>query len=425
MAENEWPVDVCPPIDTTEEMKRHLLHIGTVDEVVEVKRFSKWNRIVRTTAFVLRFIENLKSRVRGQDVQSGELIQEEIIKAEHVLYRQAQRSAYAEEIDMLKNNKPLSKASPIYKKSPYLDDNNILRIDGRIDMACITSEQKRPIILPKENMITTLIIMHYHNLYRHLNHETAVNEVRQFYYIPRLRVVFKKQIRNCQMCKIQKAVPQMPQMAKLPRARLAAHVAPFTFTGLDFFGPILITINQHKEKRYGVLFTCLTIRAVHIEIAYSLNTNSCILAIRNFIARRGIPREFFSDNGTNFIGAERELRQAVAEVNRNELVRTFTSSHTKWNFNPPLAPHMGGAWERLVRSIKNVFYKITPTRSPNEELLRSMMAEIENIINSRPLTYVPLDNSDAEAITPNHLLLGSSSGMKPYALLDDSAVVLK
>lgn len=227
------------------------------------------------------------------------------------------------------------------------------------------------------------------------------------------------------MCKVSKAEPTYPQMARLPRARLSAHVAPFTFTGLDFFGPILVTVNRHKEKRYGALFTCLTIRAVHIEIVHSLTTSSCILAIRNFIARRGTPREFFSDNATNFVGAEKELRAAVKEVDGNEFVRNFTTATSKWNFIPPAAPHMGGAWERMVRSIKTVFYKIMPTRSVNDETIRSMMAEVENIVNSRPLTYVPIDNETQEALTPNHLLLGSSNGMKPLADFEDSSVVVK
>ncbi|XP_075163025.1 uncharacterized protein LOC142235646 [Haematobia irritans] len=184
-------------------------------------------------------------------------------------------------------------------------------------------------------------------------------------------------------------------------------------------------IGRHTEKRYGALFTCLTMRAIHIEIVTTLNTSSCIMAIRNFMCRRGIPNEFYSDNGTNFVSAERELREAAKEVDKNELVRKFTTTTTKWNFNPPSSPHMGGAWERLVRSIKTVYYNITPTRIPNEELLRGMMAEVENIINSRPLVYVPIDNENGEAITPNHFLVGSSNGMKPLAMYDDSGVALR
>lgn len=187
----------------------------------------------------------------------------------------------------------------------------------------------------------------------------------------------------------------------------------------------MVTVGRHKEKRYGALFTCLTVRAVHIEVVNTLNTSSCIIAIRNFICRRGTPREFYSDNGTNFVCAEKEIREAVREIDKNELIRVFTTTITKWNFIPPSSPHMGGAWERLVRSVKNVFYSISHIRTPSDELLRGMLAEVENIINSRPLVYVPIEHENAEAITPNHLLLCSSNGMKPLATYDDSGVALK
>ena len=337
---------------------------------------------------------------------------------------QAQNEKYSYEISLLISNQAIPKSSDIYNKSPYLDDG-ILRVHGRIDNADIPMDQKRPIILPRKSYITKLILMHYHMKFYHMNHETAINEIRQKYSISRLRATYKTILRNCQMCKIKKAMPQNPQMAKLPYARVASYVAPFTFTGIDFFGPIMVTINRHKEKRYGCLFTCLTVRAVHIEIAHSLTTSSCILAIRNFMARRGIPQEFYSDNGTNFVGAERELRETLADVDKNELVKTFTTTTTKWNFNPPASPHMGGAWERLVRSIKTILYKIMPSRSPSDELLQSMLIEVENIVNSRPLAYVPVDAESNEALTPNHFLVGSSSGLKPMSVCSDSAILLK
>lgn len=106
-------------------------------------------------------------------------------------------------------------------------------------------------------------------------------------------------------------------------------------------------------------------------------------------------------------------------------METFTSTTTKWKFIPPGSPHMGGSWERLVRSIKTVLYGITPTRNPSDELLRSMLMEAENIVNSRPLTYIPIDDENEEALTPNHFLLGSSNGVRPLAMFNDDSRVLK
>ena len=123
-------------------------------------------------------------------------------------------------------------------------------IEGRIDNASILDEFKNTAILPKNSYITKLIILNFHTQYHHGNHETAINEIRQKYYVPRLRTTCKKIIRNCQMCKVYEAKPNFPQMAKLPRARLSPYVAPFTFTGVDVFGPILVVVNRHTEKRY-------------------------------------------------------------------------------------------------------------------------------------------------------------------------------
>ncbi|XP_075163137.1 uncharacterized protein LOC142235765 [Haematobia irritans] len=417
---SEWPLEKIE-LDPQDIERREtvLLHMDTAP-IIEIDRFSKWKRLLRTTAYVLRFFNIVKEKQKNKELTS-----EELLKAESVLFRLAQLEFYSDEIHALKMNKRVSKTSSIYKVSPFLDECDILRVDGRLNATWISEDTRNPTILPRASRITILLVTDIHANFHHMNHETVVNEIRQKFYIPKLRAVLKRVVKNCQVCKIRKAAPTVPQMARLPAARLAAFCAPFTYTGLDYFGPIMVTVGRHTEKRYGALFTCLTMRAIHIEIVTTLNTSSCIIAIRNFMCRRGIPNEFYSDNGTNFVSAERELREAAKEVDKNELVRNFTTTTTKWNFNPPSSPHMGGAWERLVRSIKTVYNNITPTRVPNEELLRGMMAEVENIINSRPLVYEPIDNENAEAITPNQFLVGSTNGMKPLAMYDDSGVALR
>ncbi|XP_055910724.1 uncharacterized protein LOC129945091 [Eupeodes corollae] len=284
-----------------------------------------------------------------------------------------------DEILVLSKGNAIKRLSPIYKLSPYLDYNGLLRLSGRVAL----ENRDDPIILPK---------------YHHCNNETVVNEVRQKYWIPRLRVILHKTRRDhCQYCKNQSARPSPPKMSCLPQTRLASYCRPFTYAGVDYFGPLPVSVRRSSEK----------------EVAYSLSTDSCIMAIRNFMARRGSPVELWSDNGTNFKGAERELREAFELVDKNKITSAFTSSSMKWRFIPPSSPHMGGAWERLVRSVKDVLYKILPSRNPNDELLRSSLMDVEMIVNSRPLTYIPIDHEEEESLTPNHFLLGSSSGIKP------------
>jgi len=127
---------------------------------------------------------------------------------------------------------------------------------------------------------------------------------------------------------------------------------------MDFFGPIFVNVGRHKEKLWGVIFTRLTLRAVHIEIAHSLDTSSCVMCLANFMSRRGTPKQIFSDNGTNFKATEKIVKEELKNVELDKLVLKYDK--IKWRFNPPAAPHMGGAWERFIRSIKMVLKPISP-----------------------------------------------------------------
>uniref|UniRef100_A0A182KBM2 DUF5641 domain-containing protein n=1 Tax=Anopheles christyi TaxID=43041 RepID=A0A182KBM2_9DIPT len=186
--------------------------------------------------------------------------------------------------------------------------------------------------------------------------------------------------------------PEPSLMGNMPRQSEAIGKTSFSFTGVDYFRPFLVAVA----------------RAVHMEIAHSLNTASCIMAIRRVITRRGSP-----DRETNFVGASRELDEALKEVDDNKLRVEIGGPNLKWTFNPPGAPHFGGCWERLVRSVKTVLGKLDLPQRPTGEVFASTFAEIELILNFRSLTYVPLDNGMSGPITPNHLLLGSSDGSKP------------
>ncbi|XP_062564208.1 uncharacterized protein LOC134227032 [Armigeres subalbatus] len=200
-------------------------------------------------------------------------------------------------------------------------------------------------------------------------------------------------------------------MAPLPAARVTPFVRPFSLVGIDYFGPYMIKIGRSQVKRWVALFTCLVVRAVHLEVAASLSTESCKLALRRFIARRGAPTQIYTDHGTNFVGASRELASQLVATNR-ELAEIFTDTNTRWFFIPPSSPHMGGAWERMVRAVKTAMESVGSCRAPSEEVFQTILCEAESMVNSRPLTYVPLETSDQEALTPNHFIHLSSNGVK-------------
>ncbi|XP_072048281.1 uncharacterized protein [Amphiura filiformis] len=129
-------------------------------------------------------------------------------------------------------------------------------------------------------------------------------------------------------------------MADLPSNRVKPDDPPFTYTGMDYFGPFNIKHGRSIRKRYGVLFTCMNSRAVHIEIADSMDTSSCINALRRFLARRGHVKEITSDNGTNLVGASHQLVEAIKELDETALQRFASSHEIQWKFNTPPLPTM-------------------------------------------------------------------------------------
>ncbi|XP_040169684.1 uncharacterized protein LOC120904034 isoform X2 [Anopheles arabiensis] len=439
LPESNWP-EQKPIKDTNAERKTcYLAHHSELQPpiFVDISRFSRWKILLRTVALLWRFDTNCKRKAEGLPIQTikatkiqakhikhtllaeqAPISESELQKAERFLLSMAQREAYEKEVQVL-TAKPsaekqphLERSSALHNLNPFADEFGILRIDGRIARANhIPYDARYPIILPKTHNITALILKDYHDRFGHANSETVVNEIRQRFYIKNLRSCVAKTKKHCQRCKIKTAQPVTPRMAPIPEERLTPYIRPFCSVGIDYLGPLDVVNARRSEKRYVAVFTCLVTRAVHLEVAHSLSTESCIMAIRRFVNRRGPPKEIFSDNGTNFVGASNELTRQLKDINYS-CAETFTNTDTRWVFNPPSAPHMGGVWERMVRSVKDAMQALDDGRKLNDEILLTALAGAESLINSRPLTYMPQSNSNVEAITPNHFLLGSSYGKK-------------
>ncbi|XP_070075690.1 uncharacterized protein [Drosophila takahashii] len=412
-SKDQWPEQptLCPSYEVnTDEIRKTVLvirkqSIGAIP--LNVERFSDWKRLYRATATFLLYLAFLRARCTAGKIQKV-LMLEQLTSAKNLLYKTAQQDAFKSELETLQSDGFLNRPSALIGQNIYIDSDGIMRTQGRSD----TINQRRDqIVLPKRHHIPHLIIKEFHETNHHMLHEGSINLIRTVYFIPQLRVVYKSVRKACQRCKNNSAIPDPPQMAPLPPARIASFERPFTYTGVDFFGPILVNVGRHKEKRWGVIFTCLTLRAVHIEIAHSLDTSSCVMCLANFMSRRGTPKELFSDNGTNFKATEKIVKEELKNVEFDKLVVKYDK--IKWRFNPPAAPHMGGAWERLIRSIKMVLKSISPNANYNDESLKNALISAEYVINSRPLTFVSLEAEDDDALTPNHLLLGSADGFKP------------
>ncbi|CAK1604443.1 unnamed protein product [Parnassius mnemosyne] len=241
-----------------------------------------------------------------------------------------------------------------------------------------------------------MLVEKAHQEASHANRETVVNDLRTRFHILRLRLTVREAERRYLRRRVRKATPRPAVTVDLPPERLGAFARPFTYTGVDYFGPLIVTIGRRHEKRWVALFTCLRTRAVHLELVYSLTTDSAISALRRMAARRGWPRVIYADNGTNFHGANTELQRAMEEW-APQLKDYALTRRTEWKFLVPGAPNQGGAWERLLRSVKTALEATLHQKSPREETLATLLTEAENTVNSRPLTHSPRTPIDRRA----------------------------
>ncbi|XP_062533302.1 uncharacterized protein LOC134202288 [Armigeres subalbatus] len=233
LAEDHWPRTSKGSGTTDLELRPSAMaHFTASDPIVQVNDFSNWGRLVRVIAFVQRFSNNCKLKRLKKSITSCPLSSSEINLAESYLLRQAQLESYPDEVALLQRSQdestlplktPLPKTSPLHQKSPWLDQNGVLRMRGRItNCDYATEDAKNPIILPRDHPTTKLIIAHFHQKLHHQNHETVINEIRQKYSIPKLRTAFINVRINCQRCKNDRVDPKVPIMADLPAARLHA-----------------------------------------------------------------------------------------------------------------------------------------------------------------------------------------------------------
>ena len=203
------------------------------------------------------------------------------------------------------------------------------------------------------------------------------------------REVIRELEKECAECRRRKSKPCQQIMAPLPTARLERSLRAFAKSAVDFAGPFVTVQGRGKrrEKRYLCLFTCLATRAVHLEMAFGLDTDSFLNAFYRMASRRGLPEEMFSDNGTNFKGADAELKSLVRQLDDSRIKQSISNKGISWHFNPPSAPHFGGFHETMIKAAKRAMHAILRNADVTDEELMRAMIDAEGLINSRPLTY--------------------------------------
>nr|XP_042908227.1 uncharacterized protein LOC122271343 [Parasteatoda tepidariorum] len=300
-------------------------HSSISDDIFD--RYSSLSKLKRITALCLRFIHNL------------------------------QCNEFNSEINALKRKQLLSCNSKILSLNPFIDDSGILRGGGRLRHSNLAYGHKHPILLPKRHILTDLIVRHFHETLLHAGPQLVQSSIQEKYWIVGARDVIRHIIRKCVKCSKLRASITNQIMSDLPSSRITPASA-FLRCEVDYAGPFQIKSIKGRGsksfKAYVALFVCFTTRAIHLELVTDLSADAFIASLKRFISRRGKCNDIYSDCGTNFVGAKRQLMEfekLAKSKNYNQNVHNYLSDiGIKWHLNVPGAPHMGGLWEAGIKS---------------------------------------------------------------------------
>ena len=333
-----------------------------VEDIVDTPRTSKYLRTLRSVAWMLRWH---KSTGNSQAMLSLE----ELNCAKTVILKQVQRKFFSKELKSLENGQPVLRQSCLISLHPFLD-GGLIRMGGRLQQVDATFDELHPVLVKKCGVIDQLVL-HIHEQMQHAGSATVISELRrQGIWILRSKKSVSSVLRKCRKCSRFLAAPASEQTPPLPRCRVTCK-RPFETTGMDLGGPLYLKDNS---KVWFVVFTCMSVRAIHLELVTSLSTEALIQALQRFMNRRGVPQLCISDHGSNFVAAAKWVREKNLDM--------------KWQFVVERGPWWGGAWERLVGIVKGLLRRSLGHAVLTWEELVTALTEVEKVINCRPISYL-------------------------------------
>lgn len=375
-------------------------------------KFSTLHLLLKVISLCYRYLHNTKHNHKNKELkQTGPLEVRTLNETLVTLLKITQAIDFPDDIKML-ISKGEAKQISLLKLMPFIDDEGLVRVGGRLQNSDLPYNVKHPILLSKNNPLSRLIILECHEKTLHGGVSLTMSYVNRKYWILSGNQLAKTIIDSCMHCFRYYAKAASQIMGNLPPVRLNA-TRPFKHSGVDYAGPIPVKNSNLRSavisKGYICLFICMVTKAIHLEAVSDLTSNSFLAAFRRFISRRGACTDIYSDCGTNFVGASKELQVLLHKTQKSlpeELRQNLLSNGTDWHFIPPASPNFGGLWEAGVKSVKFHLKRIMNDRILSFEELSTLLCQIEGCLNSRPLCPVSSDPSALDALTPAHFLIG-------------------
>ena len=374
------------------------------------EKFSSWKKLVTILVYIFRMGLPAHKKYRKLDRSV-----EEDLEVENYIFRFSQMLKFKSEIEQLQNKEPIDSKSPLKNHSLFIDSDDLLKTITRFDYSHTKEiDEKRPIVLPHHCRFVELFILHLHEKYFHAGPNFLLGYLNKKFYLVHGRKEIKRILLKCFQKSCLKILPMQQQMAPLPASRIDDPTC-YRVVACDLFGPLNIKRFENSQKTFskvwGCVFTCLHSRGVHLELLNSQSTEAFLDAFRKFSARKGLPSIIYSDNGTNFKAAEKELKALFKSVNWKTVQDSARKRGVQWIFSTPASPWKTGAVERMVQSVKKPLKSMANGNLMTFQQLEVILIEIEAVINNRPLGEV--SQTSVRVITPAELNLGRTLDVLP------------